>query len=59
LCDPAIELGQEVLDIRKLRDRRIRNLEGLVAIAAGIIAREAKLDLQNTRRAGFAQRLVF
>ena len=59
LRDPAIKLGQEVLDICQLRDRRIRNLECLVAVATGIIAREAKLDFQNTRRAGFAQRLVF
>jgi hypothetical protein len=38
LCDPAIKLGEEVLDIGQLRDRGIGDLKGLAAIAAGIVA---------------------
>ena len=39
--DPAIKLGQEMLDIGQLRDGGIRDLEGLTAIAAGVVARQA------------------
>lgn len=59
LRDPAVQLGQEVLDIGQLRDGCICDLKGLTAIAAGVIARQAQLDFEDTRRAGFAERLVF